>query len=335
MALGYTTSTWYEAFEDFLISLEARNRATRTVSFYRTQLRQLIQWAVGQKIPLEEFGKRHLDRYLAERRQTVSRTTLRHDAVCMVAFAKWCSKNDYLDRNPLAEYEVKAAPRTAKYVPTEEEVRTLLKSLDLYWNPENHPGMKNIPVTRRSVHRHRNRAIILMLLDTTARIGEVANLKIDDYRSTEMQISIREAKGKRPRVIPVSPGTVEAVASWLKIRDRMMQNVTPEEDGGWLFLSEYGTQLDTRCFSKAFKAILRWAGLSDKITLHSLRHYSLTRLAKFNRVVAQQIAGHRNPLTTDIYIHLDADYTRQVHAQVGVVDTILENRRIARRKRLT
>ena len=335
MALGYTHSTWYEAFKDFLTSLEAHNRAEKTVRFYNVQLGQLVRWAATEEIPLEQFGKRHLDRYLAERRQKVGRTTLRHDAVCAVAFFKWCARNEFLDRSPLSDYEVKAAPQVAKYVPTEDEVRGLLKSLELYWNPVNNPGMINIPRTRRAVHRERNRAIILMLLDTAARIGEVANLTLEDYRAKEMQITIREAKGKQPRIIPLSPGTVEAVANWMRVRDRMMQNTAAEDDPQWLFISEYGTQLDTGRFGKAVKSVLRWAKMNETITLHSLRHYSLTRLAKFNRVVAQQIAGHKDPRTTDIYIHLDADYTRQVHAEVGVVDTILENRRVARRRRLT
>ena len=339
MALGSTTPTtdytWGEAFRDYLVSLEAHNRAEKTVAFYRVQLRQLLRWTDTESIPFEQFGKRHMDRFLAERRKTVSRSTLRHDAVAAVAFFKWCSRNDYLLRNPLAEYEVKAAPRPAKYVPTDEEVRGLLRALDNYWNPEENPGMKNIPRARRAVHRERNRAIVLMLLDTAARIGEVGHLKLTDYRAKEREITIRESKGKEPRTLPLSPKTVEAVTDWLRVRERMMANALPDDDEQWLFLSEYGTMLDLARFGKSIKGVLRWAGINDKITLHDLRHYSLTRLAKANRVVAQQIAGHKDPRTTDIYIHLDADYTRQVHAEVGTVDAVLENRRLARRKRLT
>jgi integrase len=268
------------------------------------QSRQLIRWAEEEGVPFAQFGKRHMNRYLAKRRETVSRSTLRHDGVAAVAFLKWCARNDYLDQNPLADYGVKAAPRPTKYVPTDEEIRGLLKGLERYWNPDHNPGMKNIAQSRRRFHRERNRAIVLMLLDSAARIGEVGSLKLEDYRAKEMQITIRESKGKQPRTLPLSPGTAEAVANWLKVRDRLMAEVLPEDDEGWLFLSEYGTQMD------------------------------LTRLAKTNRVVAQQIAGHKDPRTTDIYIHLDADYTRQVHAEVGIVDNVLENRRLARRKRL-
>jgi integrase/recombinase XerD len=337
MALGSTPHTndltWAEAFRDYLESLAARNRAEKTVHFYRVQLRQLIRWADEEGVSFAQFGKRHMNRYLKMRRESVSRTTLWHDGVAAVAFFKWCARNDYLDHNPLADYEVTAAPRPPKYVPTDEEIRGLLKGLERYWNPEYNPGMKNIPQSRRRFHRERNRAVVLMLLDTAARIGEVGNLKLDDYRAKEMEITIRESKGKQPRTLPLSPGTVDAVTNWLKVRDRLMAEVLPENDEGWLFLSEYGTQMDLTRFGKATKGVLRWAQIKE-FTLHDLRHYSLTRLAKTNRVVAQQIAGHKDPRTTDIYIHLDADYTRQVHAEVGIVDNVLENRRLAHRKRL-
>jgi site-specific recombinase XerD len=133
MALGSTLHntdlTWGEAFQDYLESLIVRNRATKTVAFYRVQLRQLMLWVEEENVPFDQFGKRHMNRYLAKRRETVSRSTLRHDGVAAVAFFKWCARNDYLLQNPLAEYEVKAAPRPPKYVPTDDEVRGLLKGL--------------------------------------------------------------------------------------------------------------------------------------------------------------------------------------------------------------
>lgn len=326
--------TWGQALRSFLISMEGTNLSDKTITFYRGELTQLIRWAEAEGISFDEFNKPELDWYLSERRKTVSRGTLRHDAVSAKAFFGWCTDSGIIDESPFAAYHVKAAPRPFKYVPTEEEVRGILKALDRYWDPEHNPGMKNLAWSRRALHRERNRAIILMLLDTATRIGEVGNLKLDDYRAKEMQITIRESKGKEPRALPISPGTVEAVGNWLKVRERMMKRVPTEEDEGWLFLSEYGSAVDLCRFGKSIKAVLRWAGINDKITLHCLRHYSLNRLAKVNRTVAQQIAGHKDPRTTEVYIHLDADYMRQVHAQVGIVDTVLENRRLARKKRL-
>lgn len=98
MALGSTPHTndtiWVEAFRDYLESLAARNRAEKTVAFYRVQLRQLIRWADEEGVAFAQFGKKHMNRYLKMRRDSVSRATLRHDGVAAVAFFKWCARND-------------------------------------------------------------------------------------------------------------------------------------------------------------------------------------------------------------------------------------------------
>ena len=328
-------SDWGEALREFLLHQTA-TRADKTVRFYRVQLRQLVRWADANAVPFDKFGKRHLDRYLALRSETVSRATLRHDAVAAKSFFRWCARNDLLDRSPLAEYEIHNAPRPAKYMPSEDDMQTLLKAVGEYWNLEKNPGMKHLPHARRLLHRDRNYALLLLLLDSACRIGEVLNLKVDDYRPKERQITIRESKGKEPRTLPLSASVVEAITVWLRMRDKMMANaVAPEADEGWLFLSEYGGRMDESRFLKALKGILRWANLPDEITLHSLRRYSLNRLAKTNLLAAQSIAGHKDTKTTLLYTKIDPDFIRDVHREVSVVDAVLSNRRnSAKRKRL-
>ena len=108
-----------------------------------------------------------------------------------------------------------------------------------------------------------------------------------------------------------------------------------QEDEGWLFLSEFGGRLDEGRFLKALKKFVGWAGISDRVTLHSLRRYSLNRLAKVNLLATQQIAGHKETRTTLLYTQLDPDFVRGVHDSVGVVRGVLENKREAKaRKRL-
>jgi Site-specific recombinase XerD len=334
MAIGPYSPTWEEALKDFLLHIKA-TKAPKTLRFYDVQLRQLIRWTGRESVDFTSFGKRHLDRYLAERAESVSRNTLRHDAIAAKSFFKWCAKNDLLLRNPLAEYEVHNAPRPAMYMPTLEDMQALLTALGDYWNPEKNPGMKNIPRARRLVHRERNYALLLLLLDSACRIGEVLNLKLEDYRPKAFEITVRESKGKEPRTVPISAGTVEAISSWLKTRERLMSGAAPEEDEGWLFLSEYGTQMDSGRFLKAIKAVLRFAGLSENITLHSLRRHSINKLSKINVLGAQHIAGHKDTKTTLLYTKLDPGHLRETHDQAGVVDAVLSNRRVAKRKRLT
>ena len=332
MADAFNTITWEEAQREFSLHLQA-SRAAKTVRFYEVQLLGVARWAQANDITLTSFGKRHLDRFLAERIKLGRKPiTLRHDALCTKVFFAWCAKNDILERSNLAEYEVRNAPKPMKYMPTDEDMAKMLPAALDYWNPEKNPSARYQPPARRIFHRDRNYAVLIGLLDTAARIGEMLNLKVDDYRVSERAITIRESKGREPRFIPVSSDWAKALNTWLKIRAKIMAE--QKSDEGWLFITEYGTRMDEGRFLKVLKNTLVWVGLTDQITLHSLRRYSLNRLAKFNLLAAQQIAGHKDTKTTLIYTKLDPDFIREAHASVAVVKNILGSKREERRKRL-
>ncbi len=334
MYTDFTSISWEEAVRSFLIHLKAV-RAHKTVLFYSVQLGQLTQWAEQNKIPLVSFGKRHLDEYLVYRLDAGrSQTTLHHDAVCAKAFMKWCQRNDVIPRSLLADYEVRDAPTPPKYMPSEQDIRSLLNAVSTYWDITKNPDVRYCPVAKRSFHRERNYALLLLLLDSACRIGEVLNLKLEDYRTDAQQITVRESKGREPRAIPVSKECAKAVDAWLKVRRRIMGNVPKGGDAGWLFISETGGIIDQCRFLKSLKSLTAFAELEGNITLHSLRRYSLNHLAKFNLLAAQTIAGHKDTRTTLIYTKIDPDFIRDIHERVGVVRGILTSKQAEKRKRL-
>ncbi len=334
MVTDFRSTTWSEALRGFLLHLKA-TRATNTVRYYRVQLSQLVVWAEASNIPIDKFGKRSMDEYLATRVEAgKSRMTLRHDAVCAKAFLAWCQRYDVVERSLLAEYQVSKAPTPSKYMPTDEDMQALLRSIYDFWNTDKNPEVRYNPPAKRAFHRDRNAAIIVGLLDSACRIGEMLSLKVDDYQASARQITVRESKGKEPRAIPVSRDWAEALSEWLKMRSRIISRIPKTEDRGWLFISETGGRLEEARFLKRLKKYTSFASLTDKITLHSLRRYSLNRLAKHNLLAAQTIAGHKDTKTTLIYTKIDPEFVREMHEQVGVVRGILSSKRLERRKRL-
>lgn len=322
--------TWEEALHEFFLHLQA-TRAKKTQHYYEVQVGGLARWAAENDLPFTGFGKRHMDRYLVSRAEAgKAQLTLHHDAVCAKSFFQWCQKNEIVERSLLADYQVRHAPRPAQYMPTDADMRAMLRAAHDFWNPAKNPGCRFTPVAKRVFHRDRNYAVILGLLDSAARIGEMLSLKVDDYRSKERQIVIRESKGREPRTLPVSAEWVKALDVWMRQRQKIMAG---HEDEGWLFLSEFGGRLDEGRFLKSLKKIIGHAGISDRITLHSLRRYSLNRLAKVNLLATQQIAGHKETRTTLLYTQLDPDFVRGVHDNVGVFRGVLENRRAAKSRR--
>ena len=239
----------------------------------------LARLAKDNEVRFDNFGKRHLDRYVAFRsREGKSRMTLRHDGMCAKVFYAWCAKNDLLDRSPLAEYEIHNAPRPPKHMPTDDEIVALLAGVRGYWDPEPNPAIHFMPHAARIFYRDRNMAVVLGLLDTAARIGEMLSLKVGDYRAKERQIVIRESKGKEPRALPVSPEWAAQMEVWLRVRARVMRNVPKADDDGWLFISDTGAKIDEGRFLKILHRVTAFAELTDAITLHSLRRYSLNKL---------------------------------------------------------
>ncbi|WP_394793823.1 tyrosine-type recombinase/integrase [Armatimonas sp.] len=331
MPTDFSQYTWDEAIGEFLVHVKA-SRAPKTWRFYDVQLRQLSNWTQENNIAFPSFGKRHMDRYLAFRRESVSPTTLRHDGIAAKVLLKWCARNDFLERSPLAEYEVRNAPRPAKYMPSTDDVTSLINAVGTFWNPEKNPSVRYLPAMKRLFHRTRNYAVILLLLDTACRIGEALSLQLGDFDARQAQISIRESKGREPRVLPMSPDAVQAIEAWLKVRERVMRDAPPGSDEGYLFVSEFGTKIEENKFLKNLKAYIRFASLPEAITLHSLRRYSLNRLAKHNLLAAQAIAGHKDTKTTLIYTKIDPEFLRGIHSEVSVVQGVLHSKREKRRK---
>lgn len=340
MSKAFTPYTWQEALKDFLTHMKAV-RAPKTVRYYQVQLTNLVRWVDSQGIPIDHFGKRHLDSFLVFRQEKgVSQTTLHHDALAAKVFLKWCAKNDVVERSLLADYEVRNAPTPPKYMPGEEEMQKLVAAVQSYYSPMSHPEIRFIHSSKRTFHRERNFAIVLALLDSACRISEILSLRTDDFqkaegkRGTYWQIAIRESKGRTARMIPLSAPTAQAIQSWLKVRARVMNNVPKEKDPGNLFLSEIGGKIDEGKFLLLLKRYLKFAGLEERITLHSLRRYSLNRLAKTSLAAAQDIAGHKDPKTTRIYTKLDSEFLLDVHTQASVVKGVLTRKEPTSTKRI-
>ncbi len=89
MDRAFSTPTWNAAYRSFILHLKAV-RAPKTAYFYEVQLRMLVRHAEADSIPLDKFGKRHLDGYLVARAEGgKSQSTLHHDALRAKVFMKW------------------------------------------------------------------------------------------------------------------------------------------------------------------------------------------------------------------------------------------------------
>ena len=316
--------TWKDAVADYLLLVRG-TREEKTVRFYRNRLSVLMSWANDQGIPLHEFRARHLRQYLASRaEQGVSDNTRRHDAVATRAFLKFCTREEYITSDPLIGYQVPKADKPYVKCPSDDEIRLLLTKMQERWNPNTNPDARFIHAKARRFFQRRNYAIITGLIETGARAGEILNLTLDDYQPDQKQIVIRKSKGDNWRIVPVSDAWIEYVDAWLRVRPKVQNDL--------LFVSEYGDHLAVERISRQFRGYLKYAGLTG-FSLHGLRHYALTTLARTDVWAASQIAGHRSLVTTRAYLHGDPAHVRSVHEQAAPLGRLLVNTRSGMEKR--
>lgn len=319
--------TWTDLVDDWKAFLTA-GRAPKTVRAYLDRLAGLRRWAEGQGIGVCAFRGRNLTKYLAGRVEAgISPTTRRHDAVVAKMFFAWAAKDDYLPGNPLADYKVAKAPKPFVRMPSDDEIRRLLRALDERWSLKTNPNARFMPPASRQFYLRRNRAIVSGLIETAMRGGEMLALRLEDFSVEKKQVAVRVAKGQEPRLVPMSTEWIEIVQAYLKKR--------PACKSEYLFVTAFGTPMDLSNFSGDFRGYMAFAGLSG-FSLHGLRHYAITELSKENVWAASQIAGHKDMKTTMGYLHSSMEHVRQTHADAAPLARLLTNTRSekARRRKL-
>lgn len=169
----------------------------------------------------------------------------------------------------------------------------------------------------------RNRCMIGLAYDAGLRREELCSLRSDDLDPAHRTLRIRAetTKSKRERIVPYSAASSELLRAYLVHRRTLAQSRGP------LFLSEsrrnYATPITIWTWSKVIRAVADQAGL-PQFSTHTLRHLCLTDLARAGWDIHEigRFAGHRNPETTQQYIHLSGrdlaqkltDGMAQIHA---------------------
>ena len=138
-----------------------------------------------------------------------------------------------------------------------------------------HSGAKNWHESKRTFHLKREYAVLVLLIDSARRIGEVLHLTQDIVQGK--QVTVTNTKSQKTRYIPLSKETLMALTAWKVQRTALLKDVPRDEREEWLFLSETGGRMDEHVFLQALKSVVAYAGLNPKITLHSVRRYSLNK----------------------------------------------------------
>jgi site-specific recombinase XerD len=330
--------TWQEALEDFVRGLHS-SAAIKTEQYYKCQLTQLVLWATGKDLVLQEFRARHMREYMAVRADQVSRQTQYHDGRCAKVFTKFCHREGYSPLDALADYMVPRPPRAHVRKPSVEDIQKLIKAIGDRWNIAENPKARYKPVAQRTFFRTRDQAIVFLLVEAGCRIGECLDLFLSDIDIKGQRLTFRETKGKEPRTVPITSTLLNALQPWISLRNRIEKEKQADIARGkeprcsdHFFLTMTGGRVNAEAWAKSWQKYVAFAGV-EYFTRHGLRHFTVHEMAKVNVRSAQKMAGHKKLDTTQLYLHDDPEQVRADHAQAAPLGKILVNMRSQKQRK--
>jgi integrase/recombinase XerD len=157
----------------------------------------------------------------------------------------------------------------------------------------------------------RDRSIIEILYGTGARVDEAVNLKLTDINWDVGYICVK-GKGGKERVIPLGSKAREVTQRYIQ---RARPQLLKTRQSGYVILSKLGKKISRQGLWKIIKKYARNAKIKKTITPHTLRHTFATHLLEggADLRVVQELLGHSDISTTQIYTHVDRGRLKRVH----------------------
>jgi len=184
--------------------------------------------------------------------------------------------------------------------------RTLPKALA----PEEMAAMLDAPA--QDPIAMRDLAMFELMYSSGLRVGEIVGLQADDVDPETAIVRVRKGKGGKERDVPVGAAALSALARWMEVRADWLARNEPSRQ---LFLSCRGCTLTTRTVQLRMKRWCAKAGVLRDVTPHQLRHSCATHLLQSSGDIrqVQEMLGHENIATTQIYTHLDSQALAKVY----------------------
>jgi len=156
----------------------------------------------------------------------------------------------------------------------------------------------------------RNRAIVIFALNTGLRVSELTGLDVGDVLNghirKELEVRKEIAKGRRERIVPLNEKARQVIKELLDFNESKGYKLS---ENAPLFVSRRGTRISSRQVENIIKRLREDSEIDVSITPHTLRHSFATKLMKKGaglRVI-QELLGHKNLSTTQIYTHVDRE----------------------------
>ncbi len=162
-----------------------------------------------------------------------------------------------------------------------------------------------------SVVNIRDKSILSLLYSSGLRVSELVNLELSNIFLDQDYIKII-GKGKKERLVPIG---LKAKKQLIRYIDKSRNNISSSYSKGYVFLSYRSKQLTRMAVFNIIKKYTTLSGISKKVSPHTFRHSFATHMLEggADLRVVQELLGHENINTTEIYTHLDRTYLKEIH----------------------
>ncbi len=285
---------------EYLASLELeRNLSVNTIKSYKNDLTALLKFLskLGVDEPSEVTHQNLTDFFkLLNKLGLGSRSSARYYS-SVKGFFVYLYANGYLEKNPMDRL---SAPKVNKNLPIVLNVNEIESILDA-------PDIS----TKLGL---RDKALLETFYACGLRVSELSSLKVSDLFLKEEVIRVL-GKGSKERLIPIGASAIKWIEEYLGKSRPLLVKKTRSENV--LFLNIRGTKISRMGVWKIVNQYSDAAGIKKEVHPHTFRHSFATHLLEGGADLraVQEMLGHADISTTQIYTHLDRDYIKQIHRE--------------------
>jgi integrase/recombinase XerC len=282
-----TTPASVEAFLAHLAG--ERQVSAHTLDAYRRDLAALAGWALPRGVPVEGLDATHLRAFVADehRRGCAPKTLQRRLSACR-SFYGWMLRHGRMAVNPVAGLRAPKAPRKLPKVLDPDEAKTLVET------PVDAPlGL-------------RDRALLELFYSSGLRLSELCGLRWAQVDLDDALVTVH-GKGKRERVVPMGTHALAALGAW--------RASTGARHDDPVFPGRGGAPITPRAVQLRVRQLAERQGLFKQVHPHMLRHSFASHILESSGDLrgVQELLGHADLSTTQIYTHLDYQHLAKVY----------------------
>jgi len=280
-----------QQFLDFLRT--ERGLSPRTQSAYRRDLESFFEELARLGVDDPGLVSEHeVRRFIARRhREGLGPRSIQRLLSAVRAFYRWLMREGLAGHNPAAQVR---APRAGRKLPGTLDTDAVARLLD---------------IRDRSPLAIRDKAIMELFYSSGLRLAELAALRWDQIDAAAGLVTVT-GKGNKTRIVPLGSYAAAALSEWRKVRGNFAGFEEPA-----VFVSNRGQPISTRAIQSRIRYWARRQGLPQRVYPHLLRHSFASHLLESSgdlRAV-QELLGHADISTTQVYTHLDFQHLASVY----------------------